>query len=142
MEQALTVLVVDDSEAMRMILAAILKSRGHDVVLADGVDRALDLLEVQRPDIILTDYNMPDQKGSDLVRRVRGRRAFDDTPVFVVSSEEAPEIRSQMAAAGANGWIAKPVCASLLLSVIDAAETGLADHVGVQASTPSLARAR
>lgn len=125
MKQPLTILVVDDSDAMRTILAAILMSSGHDVVLAEGVGQALDLLEFQRPDVILTDYNMPDLKGLELVRQVRACPEFDDTPIFVVSSEEALETRSRMAAVGANGWIAKPVCATTLVSVIDAVEIGL-----------------
>ena len=100
-----------------------------------------DLLEFQRPDIIFTDYNMPDLKGVELVRWVRARPEFDDVPVFVVSSEETLETRSRMAAAGANGWVAKPVCAATLLSVIEAVAAGLrrpSQHTGFE---PALAAA-
>lgn len=120
MKHALTVFVVDDSAGVRATVATMLMSWGHVVVLAEGVSEALELLEVQRPDVILTDYNMPDFKGIELVRWVRARRAFDDVPVIVVSSEEALETRSRMAAAGANGWVAKPICPATLLSVIGA----------------------
>ncbi|MCS6627098.1 response regulator [Roseibacterium beibuensis] len=141
MKHALTVFVVDDSAAVRAILATILMSCGHVVVLAEGVGEALDLLEFQRPDIIFTDYNMPDLKGVELVRWVRARPEFDDVPVFVVSSEETLETRSRMAAAGANGWVAKPVCAATLLSVIEAVAAGLrrpSQHTGFE---PALAAA-
>jgi two-component system chemotaxis response regulator CheY len=124
MRSVLTVFVVDDSATMRAILAAMLMSCGNVVVLAGGVREALDLLGIQRPDVILTDYNMPDFKGVELVRWVRARPEFNSIPVFVVSSEESPETRSQMAAAGANGWIPKPVCPTTLLTVMEAVLAG------------------
>jgi CheY-like chemotaxis protein len=136
MKHALTVFVVDDSAGVRAIVAAMLMSWGHVVVLAGGVGEALELLEVQRPDVILTDFNMPDFKGIELVRWVRARREFDDVPVIVVSSEEAPETRSRMAAAGANGWIPKPICPTTLLGVIGAVAAGPREpspHAGFEA---------
>lgn len=117
---ALTILVVDDSEPMRAILAAILTSGGHAVILAEDVPTARDLLTVQRPDLILTDYNMPGLKGSHLVRWVRARPAFDHAPIFVVSSEQDPALHRRMARAGADRWIGKPVCVGSLLSAVDA----------------------
>ena len=85
------------------------------------VSAALTVLEVQRPDVILTDYNMPGESGVDLVRRIRSQTVFDHTPVFVVSSEQCGERRARMAHAGANGWIGKPVCAATLLVALRAA---------------------
>ena len=125
MKNALTVLVIEDSDAMRTMLGAILMSWGHDVVLAEGGREALDLLEFQRPDVILTDYNMPMMKGAELVRQLRIRPEFADIPILVVSSEETPEIRSGMAAAGANGWVGKPVCPKTLLGAMNAVAVGL-----------------
>ena len=120
MTHPLTVLIVDDSRPMRTILKAILAADGHAVVLAESVSAALTVLEVHRPDVILTDYNMPGQSGVDLVRWIRSQAAFDDTPVIVVSSEQCRRRRSRMAQAGANGWIGKPVCAATLLGALKA----------------------
>ena len=121
MTHSLTVLIVEDSRPMRTILKAILAADGHAVVLAESVSAALTVLEVQRPDVILTDYNMPGESGVDLVRRIRSQTVFDHTPVFVVSSEQCGERRACMAHAGANGWIGKPVCAATLLGALRAA---------------------
>lgn len=126
MTRALTVLIVDDCEPLRAILAAILAADGHAAVLADGVSAALELLDVQRPDVILTDYNMPGETGVDLVRQVRARPALSDVPVFVISSEQALDRRSRMARAGANGWICKPVCPATLLAAMAAVAGGRA----------------
>jgi two-component system, chemotaxis family, chemotaxis protein CheY len=124
MTRALTVLIVDDSASMRAILHAIIGADGHHAILADSVSAALEVLDVQHPDVILTDFNMPGETGLDLVRRVRTRTALDNTPVFVVSSEQAPDRRSRMAHAGANGWIGKPVCPATLLMALDAVALG------------------
>lgn len=120
MTHALTVLVIDDCAPMRAILATILISGGHEVVVAESVDAALDLLDVQRPDMILTDYNMPGSNGVDLVRRVRSREELRDIPIFVVSTEQNTESRSRMDAAGANGWISKPVSVGVVLTAVEA----------------------
>jgi len=119
MNPTLTILVVDDSAPMRTLIATILTAADHIVLLAEDVPRALEMLDVQRPDLILTDYRMPGLTGADLVHEIRSRASFAGTPVFVVSSERAPETRSRMASAGANGWVSKPVCARTLLAAVD-----------------------
>lgn len=126
----LTVLVTDDSPAMRTLLAAILTARGHQVVLAEDTPCALNLLCALRPDVILTDYNMPGANGVDLVRWVRAQGRLDAVPVFVVSSETAPESRSRMAAAGANGWLTKPICVATLLTAVEAVEAVAVGRTG------------
>ena len=120
MKPALTILVVDDSEPMRAILATILTYRGNAVVLADSVSAAKDALMAQRPDLILTDYNMPGGKGSELVRWIRAHAVFDHAPIFVVSSEQDPRLHLRMAQAGVDLWVGKPVCIGSLLSAVDA----------------------
>ena len=120
MKRTLTVLVVDDSAAMRTLVGTILVAGDHVVLLAEDVARALEILDVHQPDLILTDYSMPGANGADLVREIRSRDAFVHTPVFVVSSEQAPETRNRMASAGANGWISKPLCVETLLAAVDA----------------------
>jgi two-component system chemotaxis response regulator CheY len=122
MTLGLTVLAVDDSLAIRSLLRAILRTAGHQVVTAGDVRSGVRILESLRPDVILTDFNMPDLTGYDFVRRVRADERFTATPIFVVSSEEAVETRALMAAAGANGWIAKPVSPRDLLGVIEAVQ--------------------
>lgn len=116
---ALTVLAVDDCEAVRRITRLILEAAGHQVVTAGGVRCGLRALRVLRPDVILTDFNMPSLTGHDFVRSVRRLARFASTPIVVVSSEQAPETRALMAAAGANAWISKPIVPRDLLSAIE-----------------------
>lgn len=120
MKRASTILVVDDSSAVRNILSTLLEAGGHHVLVAESVRIGLDVLKVVQPDIILTDYNMPELTGHDFLRTTRADKRFDGVPVFVVSSAATPEILNRMEAAGANGWFGKPICAATLLSVVGA----------------------
>lgn len=116
MADALTILVVDDSEAMRAVLGVILDASGYQVVFADSVNMGLEVQRREKPDLILTDFNMPGRTGRDLVASLRAEGL--DTPIFVVSSESDPAIRAAMTCAGADGWVQKPVCAATLLAAL------------------------
>ena len=120
MTKPLRVLAVDDCDAVRRIMKVILKIGGHAPIITDSVPAAREVLATQQPDVILTDYTMPELTGYDLVRGVRAEARFDHVPIFVVSSEDDPEILSRMEAAGANGWFRKPVCATSLLTTLGA----------------------
>ncbi len=135
MNHALYILVVDDCAAVRKVLATVLGAAGHTVVLAEDVVEALGVLDAQRPDLILTDYRMPGLSGVELVREVRSRLWLTHIPIIVVSSEQAPETRSRMARAGANGWVAKPICATTLLGVVGAVAAGVSAAGGRPAGT-------
>ncbi len=126
MTPGLTVLAVDDSAAIRNLLRAILEAAGHQVVTAEDVRTGLGLLESIRPDVILTDFNMPELTGEDFVCRIRAEPQHDAIPIFVISSERKLQTRERMAEAGANGWITKPMSPSELLRILAAVRP---DHV-------------
>jgi CheY-like chemotaxis protein len=109
MTGTLRILVVDDSAAVRAVLQGLLTSLDCKVRTADGVRAALRRLRDFNPDVILTDFTMPGLNGDAFVRLLRRDSRFIDTPVFVVSSEEAPEKRRAMEEAGANAWFSKPI---------------------------------
>lgn len=139
MQRASTILVVDDSSAVRNILSALLQAAGHHVLTAENVRVGLDILKIHHPDIILTDYNMPGLTGHDFLLAARRDERFDGTPVFVVSSAATSEILGRMDAAGANGWFNKPICAATLLPVIRAV-CGALPALPISASTGERAR--
>jgi CheY-like chemotaxis protein len=135
MADGLRVLVVDDSPAMRAILGTILEAAGHDLVCAECVDVGLDLYKLHRPDVVLTDYTMPGKTGRDLVLGLRAD-GFQN-PIFVVSSERDPGIRTAMADAGADLWLPKPVCAATLLDALETvAQFGAAPFHTLRSSPP------
>ena len=113
------ILVVDDSRAMRMIVVRTLRQagfNGHEVLEAENGREALELVAAHRPDLILSDWNMPEMTGIDFLATLRSRG--DATPFCFVTSEGSDEMREQAAAAGALGLIAKPFTVEAILDVL------------------------
>ncbi len=104
------VLVVEDSPTMRQLIVFALKRiRGFQIVEAnDGVD-GLKKLSAQKFDLILTDINMPIMDGLKLVSMVRNDPNYKETPIIVITTEGATEDRERALALGANEYITKPI---------------------------------
>jgi two-component system, chemotaxis family, chemotaxis protein CheY len=102
-------LVIDDSRAMRFILKQILAELGFEVQEAVDGRQGLELLkELGKADVVLVDWNMPEMNGLQFVRAVRGERAYEDTPLMMVTTEiEMVNVASALEA-GANEYIMKP----------------------------------
>ncbi len=115
----LNALVVEDSPPMRkMIVFALSRVRGLNVVEADdGVD-ALRRIANQRFDIIITDINMPILDGLKLVKRLRADQAYKDVPIIIITTEGAAEDRQRALALGANAYITKPIQAPQVISLV------------------------
>jgi two-component system chemotaxis response regulator CheY len=103
-----SVLIVDDSEFTRNYHSYILSEARFDIVTAvDGAD-ALEKLYAQHFDLMLTDINMANMDGYELIRRVRGSGEFDQLPIIIISTESESEDKSRGFLAGANFYICKP----------------------------------
>ncbi len=113
------VLVADDSRVMRQIVIRTLRQAGYDwdVVEAPDGAAALDMVEQERPVLVLSDWNMPEMTGIELLRALRERG--DETPFGFVTSEGSTEMREQADAAGALFLIAKPFTADTFRDTID-----------------------
>jgi two-component system, chemotaxis family, chemotaxis protein CheY len=114
-----TALVVEDSPTMRqLIVFALRRIRGLEVIEADdGVD-ALRKLAASRLDIILTDINMPIMDGLKLVKRVRSDEALKAIPIVIITTEGAEEDRQRALALGANAYITKPIQAPQVIAKV------------------------
>jgi two-component system, chemotaxis family, chemotaxis protein CheY len=118
MSQNINVLTVDDSASMRALLKAALTSRGYDVVQAEDGLAALEWLESNSVDVIVTDINMPRMDGFGLIEALRGQSRFRDCPILVLSTESSDEKKARARSAGATGWIVKPFDAEKLDSAL------------------------
>ena len=103
-------LVVDDSRAMRMILARTLRGAGLEVAEAASGKEALEVLgrEAGSVRLILIDWNMPAMSGLEVVKEVRSRRELDAVRLVMVTTETGVEQMSQALTAGANEYLMKP----------------------------------
>ena len=112
------VLTVDDSATIRQALNVALAGAGYEVVEAtDGID-ALRKLAVDKVDMVVTDLNMPNMNGVDLIREIRNRPGNRFTPIVMLTTESEHKKKQEGKAAGASGWIVKPFRPEQLLSVV------------------------
>ena len=108
---AKNVLLVDDSSTMRKIVSRSLRQAGLDFgeiyEAADGQE-ALDVLEKESVDIVLSDINMPNMNGIEFLREKSGRDGIKDIPVFMISTETGDDIIGEAKELGAVGALKKP----------------------------------
>lgn len=104
---------------MRKIVIRTLRQAGYewDVFEAGDGAEALTLVAAEQPDLVLSDWNMPELTGIDLLHALRA--GGDDVPFGFVTSEGSPEMRAQAAEAGALFLIAKPFTAESFREVIE-----------------------
>jgi two-component system chemotaxis response regulator CheY len=103
------ILIADDSKAMRMIVVRTMRQAGfagHDLVEAENGREAFEIAKAQKPDLILSDWNMPEMTGIELLRALRG--SGSTIPFYFVTSEGSDEMRAMAEQAGALGLLTKP----------------------------------
>ena len=102
-------LVVDDFSTMRRIVRGLLKEMGcNDVTEAEDGAAALQLLKVQRFDFVVSDINMPNMNGFDLLSAIKKDDSLKHLPVLMVTAEARKEDIVRAAQDGAAGYIVKP----------------------------------
>jgi len=115
---ALRILVVDDSSSMRAVIRIALTGAGYEVDEADDGDTAVKLLDGRRIDLIVSDVNMPIMDGLTFIGHVREHPGYRFSPVIMITTESAEEIRMEGKRRGVNVWIVKPFKPAKLLSAI------------------------
>lgn len=108
-------LVVDDSAIIRRILVAYLNALGFEVTQAvDGRDGLARLKQMDRPDLVLVDWNMPEMDGVSLVRAIRADRDYETVPLMMVTTNTERWQVSAALDAGANEYIMKPFTGDMI----------------------------
>jgi len=115
---AKTFLIVDDSAAMRQLIAFTIKDAGHEVLLAENGRDALEKLKGAKADMVITDLNMPEMDGIMLIKELRGMAQYKFIPILMLTTESQVAKREEGKTAGASGWIVKPFSAEKLLGVV------------------------
>ncbi|MBI2413282.1 MAG: chemotaxis response regulator CheY [Deltaproteobacteria bacterium] len=114
------ILVVDDFSTMRRIIKNILKEIGYtNVDEADDGSTALEKLKSAKFDFVVTDWNMPNMPGIELLKAIRQDPELKAMPVLMVTAEAAKENVVTAVAAGVNNYIVKPFTAAALKERID-----------------------
>ncbi|MDY8107782.1 response regulator [Fulvimarina sp. 2208YS6-2-32] len=114
-----TILTIDDSRTMREMLRRTLQEAGFMVTQAeDGMD-GIEKLAQGRPDVIITDVNMPRMDGLTFIETVRLDEAYRGIPILVLTTESDAEKKARAKNAGATGWIVKPFDPPKLVSAVN-----------------------
>ena len=114
---AKTIFVVDDSAVMLSSVKQNLELAGFKVETAkDGVEAFNRIKGGLKPDLIITDINMPNMNGVDLIKNARTVLRF--TPILALTTESQGARRDEAKKAGATGWLVKPVASADLIKVI------------------------
>jgi serine/threonine-protein kinase PpkA len=141
-----TVLVVEDDQAIRNNVARLLKLEGYQVSVAATGTEGLELARSQRPDLVISDINMPGMDGFALVQALRADAALATTPVMLLTAlDDRASMRRGMTA-GADDYLAKPFTRNELLEALDGllkkrGRIELTIHSAVQAREDHLRRA-
>ena len=112
-----TILTADDSASVRQMVTFTLKNSGYEVIESiDGVD-ALQKLEGKKIDMVLTDLNMPNMNGIELIKAIRQIPEHKFVPIILLTTESQAEKKQEGKKAGATGWIVKPFKPEQLIAV-------------------------
>jgi two-component system chemotaxis response regulator CheY len=114
-DQNMRILVVDDFSTMRRIVRNLLKELGYtNVDEAEDGQVALHKLKNGQFDFVVTDWNMPNMTGIELLKAIRADAALKQLPVLMVTAEAKKENIIEAATAGASGYVVKPFTAATL----------------------------
>jgi two-component system, chemotaxis family, chemotaxis protein CheY len=112
------ILSADDSASIRQLVVFTLEKEGYEVVSAvDGQD-ALNQAKATTVDMVITDLNMPNMDGIELIQALRAEPAFKFTPIVMLTTESAMNKKDAGKQAGATGWIVKPFKPEQLIAVV------------------------
>ncbi|GAB6176379.1 chemotaxis response regulator CheY [Desulfobaculum senezii] len=119
-DKNMRVLVVDDFSTMRRIVKNILRQLGfNNIVEADDGSTAWEVLNKDKIDFIVSDWNMPEMPGIDLLRKVRASEEFADIPFLMVTAEGLQENIIEAVQAKVSNYIVKPFTAETMNQKIE-----------------------
>jgi two-component system cell cycle response regulator DivK len=108
------VLVVDDNPISRELIHEVLENSDLTVVEAENGEEALNMIVLERPDIVLLDIQLPVFDGYEVLRRVRSDPKLDKLPVIALTAYAMQQDREKAFAAGFDDYVTKPIDAAVL----------------------------
>ena len=113
------IFLVDDSTTILLSMSAILSKAGYETDKASSADEGLTKLKGGlKPDLLITDLNMPGMNGIEFIKEVRKLSGYKFMPILFLTTESQQAKRAEAKAAGASGWLVKPATADDLLNTI------------------------
>jgi CheY-like chemotaxis protein len=113
-----TVLIVEDDEDVRYLMRLELESLGYRVVEAEDGEKAVEIAETERPDIILMDLTLPVMDGIEATEKIRGADGLSKVPIIAVTAHQETDFRDGAKAAGFDAYVTKPIDINWLSELI------------------------
>jgi two-component system cell cycle response regulator/two-component system cell cycle response regulator DivK len=117
------ILLVEDNPVNRRLAVFLLRSQGYQVWEAATANEAFEILQTERPDLIVMDIQLPGMDGLEITRKLKAQPATADIPVIAVTSYAMKGDREKALAAGCAGYVTKPIDKNIFIQEIAA-------HVG------------
>ncbi len=112
------ILIVDDSESVRMIARIALREQGYEVVEANNGVEALKQLDAERVNLVISDVNMPEMDGIALLKQIKASAKHKFMPIIMLTTEAGQDKKDEGRAAGAKAWITKPFQPNVLIAAV------------------------
>lgn len=112
-------LTVDDSKTMREMVSFTLKGAGFEVLEAEDGKQALSVIQGKKVNVVVTDLNMPNMNGIELIRALRADPNHKMTPILMLTTESDGAKKEEGKTAGATGWIVKPFQPDKLIAIVN-----------------------
>jgi two-component system chemotaxis response regulator CheY len=118
MSKKMKILTVDDSASIRQMVSFTLKKEGYEVIEASDGKDALSKIASGGVNMVITDLNMPNMNGIELIRALRTNPAYKFIPIVMLTTESNQDKKDSGRQAGATGWIVKPFKPEQLVAVV------------------------
>ena len=127
-----SVLYIDDNEFDRTYIEKILTKRNYHVLLCSDGESGLEMIQKERPDLVLLDFMLPGLNGAEICRRVKTEEETKNIPVIFLTGVETPQNLIDSYKNGADDFLNKSITPKLLINRI---EMTLADYIDLPATT-------
>ncbi|HEV7797186.1 MAG TPA: response regulator [Pyrinomonadaceae bacterium] len=113
-----TILIVEDSDDARYFMRLALEDLGYRIVEADNGATAVEIVQGERPDIILMDLSLPVMDGIAATHEIRASPGLDGIPIIAVTAHQETDFRAGAKAAGFDAYVTKPIDIEFLSELI------------------------
>lgn len=113
-----TVMIVDDAVSIRGLASMTLENAGYQVIEAQDGAEALEKLSHLAVNMVITDINMPNVNGIELIKAMKANAQHKFIPVVILTKETEPALKHEAQASGVKAWIVKPFKPTTILSVV------------------------
>jgi len=113
-----TILIVDDSDSLREVVGIALKNAGYNVIEGADGQQGLNQLDGKKIHLIISDVNMPNMNGIEMVKKVKEMAEYKFTPIIMLTTESGDDLKEQGRSAGVKAWMVKPFKPEQMLDAV------------------------